>query len=355
MHADNATRRKRTSFSHRSRRLAVIATVLLASAVRSHAQTVTRMSGMSHPSENLVGVWASGPDDVYAAGGYRGLARFNGEHWNSEDVGTWANRYKVMGTGPGVVYSSGQFHYQTGSLIRRVDNGPWNLAFQASTELVGLWVSPTGEVLVGGDGRFFHSPDGEAFHEAPTGLSHEFNVDRIENIWGVSARDAYIASRAGLFHWDGETFARVNMPRQEMTSVHHSGTSWWATNATGQVWFGGGDTWTLLNTGVPWQLSSIWAFDDDDVWVGGGHGELLHYNGSTWREFETGTTAKLSSMWAIDSRTLYVAVGEGPGALLRVDVPRTSVPEPGSLTLLLVSTAALLAWQQHKARRRDAH
>jgi hypothetical protein len=43
-----------------------------------------------------------------------------------------------------------------------------------------------------------------------------------------------------------------------------------------------GDTWRVHDPGVLSDLTAIWGFDGDDVWVGSRTGELLHFDGTSW-------------------------------------------------------------------------
>ncbi|MCZ8203792.1 PEP-CTERM sorting domain-containing protein [Gemmatimonas sp.] len=330
---------------HKMRLVFPSALLLLASlAPAARAQTVTLLPAL--PFDNSFATWGTSPNNVWAAGGVRGIARFDGTTWTSETVTTGFNRYTVFGTATGTMYSSGQLGYQSGALLRRNASATWSPVFTASTELVGLWAGDDGSVLVAGDGRFFYSPDGTTFLEAPTGLSSAFNIDRLETIWGRSASDAYIVGRGGLYRWDGAAFSRVNIAATALNSVHYSGASWWAVGNGGQVWRGNGATWNSVDMGTTNDILSVWAYSDADVWVSGVNGMLRHFDGTSWRAVASGTNDPLGRLHAVDNSTLFVGSSSNPGLVRRIDVPRAAVPEPSSLALVAAGAAALALRRQ---------
>lgn len=327
------------------------ALLLLASyAPAARAQTVTLLPAL--PFDNAGVTWGTSPNNLWAAGGVRGIARFDGTTWNSETVTAGFNRYTVFGTATGTMYSSGQLGYQSGALLRRAAPGTWSPVFSASTELVGLWAGDDGSVLVSGDGRFFYSADGTTFLEAPTGLSSAFGTDRLEAIWGRSASDAYIVGRGGLYRWDGTAFARVNIAATLLAGVHYGGSSWWAVGNGGQVWRGNGATWSAVDIGTTDDVLGVWAFSDVDVWVSGANGMLRHFDGTSWRAIATGTNDPLLMPRAVDNSTLFVGSFSNPGRVRRIDIPRAAVPEPSSLALVAAGAAAL-ALRRQRTRLRN--
>jgi hypothetical protein len=339
--------RRSLCWQHRGRS-ALLALAFPFTASPLAAQTITTMTGI--PFHNSAAVWGTSANDLVVAGGIAGIATWNGSTWTGVPNVPGANRYSVFGTGTGTLYSGGQNGYQSGLLLRNVNNGGWQQAFTAPTELIGLWAGPDG-VLVSGDGRFYYSSDGVTFVEAPTGLSTAFNTDRLIDIWGRSISDAYIAGTGGLYQWNGTTFSKVSNISVPMVSVHYSGASWWAVGAYGQVWRGGGSQWTLLDPGTTDALWSVWAFSDVDVWVGTFGGLLKHYNGTTWTSYNTGATGGLREMYAVDDRTLFIGTYSTPGSIVRVDIPRTAVPEPQSVILMGLGLSALAVVGLRRRRR----
>lgn len=311
----------------------------------SRAQTVSRVDGMPFSAASI---WGSSPSSLYAVGGVGGIAYYNGSTWTAQPVGG-ANRYSVFGTGTGTVYSAGQAGYQSGALYRSDNGGGWTQVYSANTELVGLWAGTDGSVLVGGDGRFFFSENGSSFQEVATGIASGYQVNRFESIWGRTATDAYLGGWGGLFHWNGATVTKVNLPTVSISRVHYSGTSWWAVGSNGEVFRGHGADWTQLDAGAPGALWGLWAFSDTDVWVGGQYGALRHFDGSSWTAYESGAPSGVWQLFAVDDETLFAGTFENPGAVLRVDIPRTSVPEPQAYVLVGIGLVTLLAL--HTRRR----
>jgi hypothetical protein len=86
-------------------------------------------------------------------------------------------------------------------------------------------------------------------------------------------------------------------------------------------------------------LTDVWGFNQDDIYVVGFNGTILHYDGSQWTKMESGTTADLTGVWGyvlVDEqdqpiRTDVFAVGS-QGTILRFDgqtwLPQLVINDP---------------------------
>jgi hypothetical protein len=54
-------------------------------------------------------------------------------------------------------------------------------------------------------------------------------------------------------------------------------------------------------------------------------------------------------LFAVDDETLFAGTFENPGAVLRVDIPRTAVPEPQAYVLVGIGLVTILV--RHARRR----
>lgn len=62
----------------------------------------------------------------------------------------------------------------------------------------------------------------------------------------------------------------------------------WAVGAQGEVFAFDGATWSSTQTPTTSELTGIFAFDEDDVWVSASS-EILHWNGVEWSSVEMGS------------------------------------------------------------------
>ena len=120
---------------------------------------------------------------------------------------------------------------------------------------------------------------------------------------------------------------------------------------------GGGDgpvdetsRWTVVDTGLPAALISIWGTSADDIWTVGadpkdGTGPMvLHYDGTRWSRIQTGRTGDL--WWVFGFQNGPVFMGGQNGMILKREGDRLDLMEtPGRGTVFGIwGTAANDLW-----------
>ena len=206
----------------------------------------------------VYGVWANGPDDVWAGTLTNGFLHYDGKAWTSR-VGGYAGLVDgVWASGPDDVWgAAGSYavHFDGATVTRHPLPGG------GARRIFGL--SPRDVWAVGGTGVVQHW-DGAAWSAvaiAGTALA----------VWGSASDDVWLVGEGGLaLHWDGHA----------MTPVA-SGTN-----------------------------ASLWAVrggSRSDVWVAGAEGTLLHFDGTSFARVESGTSNTLGAIAAGPGGELYVA------------------------------------------------
>jgi len=99
-------------------------------------------------------------------------------------------------------------------------------------------------------------------------------VNYLEDVWGTSASDVYVAG------WHG-------------TILHYNGTSW-----------------SSMTSGTTKGLYGLWGSSGSDIFAVGENGTIIHYNGTNWSAMTSGTTDSLYAVWG-SSATDVFAVGWG--------------------------------------------
>lgn len=323
-------------------------TALLAP-IRLQAQTTTWTEVLGAPVANSPSVWGASLDRIYLAGGYRGLARWDGASFDAMSHPAGANRYQVFGLAWDDVYSAGQSGYMSGSLLH-YDGSAWSTLFTTSDELFASWGTSAANLWVVGDGTLRHW-DGAVLTDVPTGLDTCFQCDRLTGLWGSGDGALYAVGWNGhILAWDGVTVHPLLISGQpDLVAVH--GSAWndvWAVGEHGTVLHFDGTSWSQVAVPTTVQLLGVFAYGPDDVYVSGDLGLLMHWDGVAWTLFDTGGEAWLSSIWGIDDGTVVVGVdryrdpGTPQGLLIGTRATETSVaPEPGSAVLLLSGLVVL--------------
>ena len=159
----------------------------------------------------LLGVWGTGPHDVWAVGAKGQVLRYDGCEWTAPDAGTDADLWWVFGFEGGPVFLSGA----GGTMLRWTAAAGFEpLETGVSITLYGIWGdAPEDLWSVGFDAAGVEPSavmrwDGKTWTKV-TGLpatvgdqTHFFKV------WGSGPSDVWVVGRDDLIlHWDGQQWA----------------------------------------------------------------------------------------------------------------------------------------------------
>jgi hypothetical protein len=285
--------------------------------------------------EQLTGVYAASPTDVWAVGQPAGdqFEHWNGTSWtgqglpaglvtepgNSASVsfitGTSASNITAVGTGDintggTIVQESVAFHFNGTAwsemtIPANVELGPV-LAFSATN----LW-----SVNNNGDAEHFNGTTWTTT-SLPI-VTTQLNLD-LTSISGSSPSDIWAAGTAStggkhdspiLEHFNGTSWSNVTVPVSAPTGgltdvVDISPTDAYAVTNVGAILQWNGTTWTLLNattqTGAAVTGSAVAALSPTDVWIAGPTGAgvdtvtLDNFNGTTWTSVPAPATTGLT-------------------------------------------------------------
>ena len=206
-------------------------------------------------SDDLAAVWASGPSDVWAAAVYYvGSGTFL--HW---DGSTWTN-LSGRGAPPGGV------------------SGFWGFApddLWAAGRV--CWWYPDHTLRC--SKTVFHF-DGFAWTNQLLGTI-DFG-EGFDAIWGSEPGDLW-AVGSQTYHWDGQSWARVDFPlSQSCSGVWGRAKNDVFAICGAYVAHWDGDRWSVAPTLSGQQLTGLWG-DDSRLWVVGGSGAILR-NAATAKE-----------------------------------------------------------------------
>ncbi len=231
--------------------------------------------------DNLLGVWGSGPKNVWAAGDAGRIVHFDGNKWDLVHTGI-------------------------------------------ADYLAGVWGSSRKDVWITGyNGRVLRF-DGKKWWDHPTGVSNDFN-----GIWGSGPKDVFtVGDRGVIFHWDGSCFKRQESGTENLFfGVWGTGPQdVWAVGGRGNIAHYDGKTWSQVDTGFPGQklghFVSVWGTGKEDVYVAGilpdtraknadVYHNLLHYDGSRWQTVDTQINGLLRWIWGTGPDDIWITGDEG--------------------------------------------
>lgn len=279
------------------------------------------------PKANLVALWGSAANDLWAVGSFETILHWDGMSWKTVRTGGPRTYFGVWGTGDAVwVVHSTDVSYR----LRR-DGSDFEVeGFDASVSaaptgrpLSAVWGNAPDALYAVGIGQAYTCNPGCDYHD--TGGIFVSTGFADGGIGWASAGDVLnpAAGTGGLL------------------AIHGVGEKAWTVGNNGMIASleraDGGVTMTQENSGTRSRLFAVWT-DGDDVWAFGAAGIALHrelVKGMTmWVEKETGTKADLRGVWGTSRTNLWI-VGAN-GTVLHFDGAEF---RPGAAPLLNGKTA----------------
>jgi hypothetical protein len=289
--------------------------------------TVPKPAGST--TEDLKGVVALGPGDVWAVGFYSDGPKWNTlvEHWNgsswqivsSPSPDPSINFLSAIAEGPTRLWAVGRSGGTLGSgggggtLVERRDGTTWTIVPSANggaatNQLLGLSIVGASDVWAVGDAggqSLTEHWDGSAW-SIVTSPNLAFGAE-LKDVDGIASNDVWAVGNVGdgasldwdtvIFHWNGSAWAIVPSPNENETGYNDldavaavSSDNAWAVgyyqeddysyHTMIQHW--DGSAWSVVEPGCGnGTLSGITVVSAADIWAVGS-ALTCHYDGSTW-------------------------------------------------------------------------
>jgi hypothetical protein len=273
----------------------------------------TRWSGIELPEgiDGVGAVWAAAPNEVYLFHDPGGITRFDGSNFESMNSGTGQHLVAAWGDSPDDIIAVG-----SNKKTVRFDGSEWrSVSGGLPTRPTFLWGLDARNVYIAETYTVFRY-DGVTVEELP----RADEAAPLSALWGTSPdRLVAVGNRGAVFHFDGSAWKRA----ASSTSVNlHAVTG----NGSGTMYAAGGDRTVVRFDGSRWGViaedpGSGIAYHD--VWCGngmvyvvGGEGSASRFNGVVWEALDTGLETNLFSVWGTAADNVYAA---GQGGVLRFD------------------------------------
>jgi hypothetical protein len=190
-----------------------------------------------------------------------------------------------------------------------VEGWCWAAPTPLGDSLSGVWgAGPTDVWFVGhGETGTLAHYDGTAVRGL-TGLSTEWG----SVVTGTGANDVWVLGGPHALHYDGAAFTRMDPGTTKPLRAAHAVDAKlaFAVGDAGTIVKWDGVAWAPFGSGTTDDLTAVWAFGEDDVWVAGTN--AYHWNGTGW-----GSAGACVAFWGDAANDLFCI--RGGVALARFD------------------------------------
>jgi hypothetical protein len=201
----------------------------------------------------VLGVWGSGPDDVWAVGGQVDsplVLHGDGARWTPVGVEGNSLLWSVYGFSATDVYAVGE-----AGLILHFDGSSWTRVVSGTDLLLyGVWGSSGDDVWIVGGDRYGSAGSAIVLRGTRGSFSRvemppELAPSVLFKVHGFAPDDVYLVGNEGVLRWNGTAWRREPMPTTE-------------------------------------PLRAMWGQNARDIYAVGGNetGEIFRYDGQQWTE-----------------------------------------------------------------------
>jgi photosystem II stability/assembly factor-like uncharacterized protein len=290
-------------------------------------------------SEDLEGIWAASPDDVFAVGAHGTIVHStDGATWTALASGTTVDLHAICGTGSAELYAVGDHQDDArvgpsrgGAVVLRSRDGATWERLPIGDELLhatSVWCGPDEVIVVGTYGDKSRYGFGGGPRTTRPTIDSAIAIPGQRNVIPAHAGcqlcddGAVVVTRDHGASWTGGMTLRMEYPR-DVVAV---GDDVWVTGVPSTLFAGyalrsrdrgatfepmpGGSSPASVSDFITGRFNAIWARGSDDVYVVGGSG-LLYHDG----ERPTGL-GRLAAVWGTRDE-LFVAGDHGTLARVR--------------------------------------
>jgi hypothetical protein len=266
-------------------------------------------------------IWGSGSDDVYAVGG-RGTIHWDGKDWAELSAPSTWKLLDVAGSGPGDVLATGLVidGGPPTPVVARLEGTTWVPApVGTSVTPSGLWAGEQSDVFMLG---------AKAAPADPSSLTFRWNGRSWDKLplkapgkltFGATFPGGVIAAVGDgtLARWDYTNWSADGVMAD---GVWSSGPNEAVAVGAGGIFHWDGTGWFAMATTKPLvqKMAATWGTSPGDVWAVGESGTILHGDGTRWSAPAPGVPSVfLRAVWGASPTAVFV-VGDG-GTILRFD------------------------------------
>lgn len=256
---------------------------------------------------DLVGVWGTSNDNVFAVGNAGAIFHFDGKKWRQQESPAIKTLYSVRGSAPESVFACG-----VGGTIVHYVRGKWE-TMDSGTEkgLTSLWfASPNKGFAAGFEGTLLQY-DGKEWKQAID--PKKVGFINFSDIWGFSEDNVYVIGDLGtLYHYNGKDWKKIPMPTTKwlLSAWGSDKHNLFIGAEDGLILHVDGEKVTQMDAGVITCIFGLWGSSGSNVYgIAGDGGAIVHYDGKKWQQIAA-ADGYLCDIWGTGENSFFI-VGEG--------------------------------------------
>jgi hypothetical protein len=264
----------------------------------------------SPTTEELLGVWGSASNDIYAAGRGGTILHSRGDGaWTAQTSGTTEDLYAIWGSGPNDIYIAGMQ-----DVLHSTGDGTWTVQSTPSPGNLGVWGSGPHDLYAGGLFALAHSTGDGTWTRIPASESEAgyfcISGRGPNDVWAVGGNANGLGMGSGGYeHFDGSWSWKAVEQKWNMKAVAFTAAGTFLVGNGGLVYADRGQGFVAEPSPVPDDLNAVWASTDGVLFAAGGSGVFLRSSGNgAWTSLSTPSALPLDAVWGSSANDVY-AVG----------------------------------------------
>jgi hypothetical protein len=254
----------------------------------------------------LVAVWGSSANDVYAVGENGVIFHSPGDGtWTQQTSGTTKRLVAIWGSSATDVWVLASADPGANAeLLHSTGNGTWSHHSQPGTSpaVISLWGASASDLYVA-SGNVYRNNGGTTWTPIPSVYAWY--------LYGFSATNVYFVSPSAIFRWNGATAV------EEAKSFANNFASLGCVfgSSASNIWVGGNkfvyhssgiDDWT--QEAIPIWVFGLWGTGPNDMYAVGFSG-AEHRDGNGWHPI-SGLTGSYRAAWGTSASNVYIVGNE---------------------------------------------
>ncbi len=256
---------------------------------------------------DMVGVWGTSKDNVFAVGEYGTILHYDGIEWHKEESIVSTSLFCIRGISANKIFACG-----LKGVILEYDGRKWKKIETGTQKPINsLWIATEKRGFAVGMEGIILQYDGRTWkHAVAPELVGHINFS---DIWGFSEDNVYAIGDLGtIYHYNGKDWRKIP-----------TSTSKWLLSAWGSdrhnLFIGAedglilhidGDEVTEMNAGTITCIFGLWGSSANNVYgIAGDGGAIVHYDGKKWKQIAY-ADGYLCDIWGTGENSFFI-VGEG--------------------------------------------
>ena len=181
----------------------------------------------------------------------------------------------------------------------------WNIMESPTQQwLNDIWGMPSSRQYIVGDNGVILVYSNAQWKEMTSNTTQN-----LHSIYGLSENDIVAVGAEGLvLQYNGSQWKTQDpVVNTFLWDIWGTDSNYYAVGAYGTVIERKNGIWQSINISIDYDLMSIWAASNDDIFVVGQYGTILHFNGNAWVGMNSNTQEDLFAVWGFSENNVFAA------------------------------------------------